>query len=481
MTKVLEEKRLASLLFGTPIDGNSSAIEENHEADDSFEFELVEDKNRNDTEINEKDDFERQTVGKKRKKPVWQDEDDKDVIINVQENDRLMNIRKNVDEENITGAELSKRLKKKVQENSSNWHKVFENVDKTKVIASELFQNDTQLIDDPIISSTRFKANQVSIEPAPDANKHAPFYGEVRSVDWLPNSSLFMTAGGRRKTIKIFDIDGKTNKLVRSVKVSTLHDPTAKFSNLSKNEAIISGMNKHFYSMDVETGKLSRIPFISGRDERDLRNISVSETGKFFSICVSNGEILIMSKRNKSFVESLKMNGSALSADFSSCGNYLLSCGTDSSIYKWDLRNFECVGKQVDYASTGSTVVRFNPQNDNIYSTGATSGCVNVYNNSNFEGYLPETKPEKEALNVRTTVVDISFNKAGTLLAYCSDEVDNAVKILNMSDLSIVPTFPRVTHRLGAARCLKFSPDNKFLSIGNERGRCLLFRINNYT
>ena len=83
-------------------------------------------------------------------------------------------------------------------------------------------------------------------------------------------------------------------------------------------------------------------------------------------------------------------------------------------------------------------------------------------------------------MNLTTSINDITFNSGGTLMAFSSNEMENSVRLVTMSDLAVVPTFPRIKHRVGEVTCLSFSEDNKYFALGNSRCRCLLFRIENY-
>lgn len=116
------------------------------------------------------------------------------------------------------------------------------------------------------------------------------------------------------------------------------------------------------------------------------------------------------------------------------------------------------------------------------------SGVVNLYNLN--ESVLNSTernpKPMKSFMNLTTPCTALKFNATSELLASCSAYAENAFKLIHTSSLSVMQNFPiqnqdkSVYTALRIPLCFDFSLNSCYLTIGNQKGNALLYRLKHY-
>ena len=84
----------------------------------------------------------------------------------------------------------------------------------------------------------------------------------ARQVKFHPTTPLLLTAG-YDKTLRLFQIDGKENTKLQSVKFSDLPIQSA-FYTKGGEEIICTGKRRHFYTFDLTTGDYMRSNGIRG-------------------------------------------------------------------------------------------------------------------------------------------------------------------------------------------------------------------------
>jgi U3 small nucleolar RNA-associated protein 18 len=84
----------------------------------------------------------------------------------------------------------------------------------------------------------------------------------IQTVKFHPTSSI-MLAGGFDKTLRFFQIDGKTNPKIQSIYFQDMPIHSAEFSPDGK-EVIVSGRRKFFYHIDMEQGRVEKVISIQG-------------------------------------------------------------------------------------------------------------------------------------------------------------------------------------------------------------------------
>lgn len=323
--------------------------------------------------------------------PMWKDEEDENIKINLNKKNNLKKLKKNNEDNVITGSEFQERLREQ-------FNKVNDKVDIFKWAFEkdeDLKQNSTndQYSNDGI--SSLLKTNKTIIDPHAqtkdtsilsikqftDFNKDNIHSSIITSVGFSPDpnkETLGFTAGLDKK-LKFFSINEAENKSFHIQTVNTVDLPIHSARFLNNNEVLISGKRQHFYTYNLEHNKLDRCNglFSNHTEIKSLEKLFVGNNQ--FAFGCSDGHILIYDSNNKTYRYDLKISGSVNSVCFDKNGINLFAVGEQSEIYLFDLRKYRnCVNKFSDSGNFNTTCMDLSKDN-NFLATGSTSGMVNVY------------------------------------------------------------------------------------------------------
>jgi U3 small nucleolar RNA-associated protein 18 len=114
-------------------------------------------------------------------------------------------------------------------------------------------------------------------------------------------------------------------------------------------------------------------------------------------------------------------------------------------------------------------------------AVGAESGVVNLYENSlSEESYIGKRSPIKRIMNLKTSVDFAKFNHNGEILAMSTRREKDGLKLFHTKSRTVFSNWPTSKTPLGYVWSLDFSPGSKFMAIGNDKGKCLLYKLNHY-
>ena len=80
-------------------------------------------------------------------------------------------------------------------------------------------------------------------------------------------------------------------------------------------------------------------------------------------------------------------------------------------------------------------------------------------------------------MNLTTSIEFLSFNSSSNKLAFCSRWKKHAFRLANLDNMSVYSNFPTFANQIKYPICSDFSTDDKYLSIGNDEGRALLYQL----
>ncbi|GBB84798.1 hypothetical protein RclHR1_11370003 [Rhizophagus clarus] len=421
----------------------------------------------------------------------WQDSDDENITVSLRSKNRLKKLRATEEEDIISGNQYEMRLrnqfeklhptpkwaivpsKRKTQAENEIIDEDSSNIEKINSLNKDI---DESLVKYSVNSKWKLKANKLEIYRMQDANRESYSQCAIQSLKFHPNSQVIMTAG-LDKTIRLFQVDGKKNPKIQSVIFNDLPILRAEF-NPSGSEIIISGRRKHFYVYNIEAGNIDRSQGIFGMEDKTRENFLISPCGKYIVFIGNNGYLTLISYQTKQQVANLKMNGSADSAAWSSDGKYLFSVGRDATIYQWDVGARKVVHCFADEGGYKSKKIAVSKNND-YFAIGSHSGIVNVYDGSCLSSTNP--KPMKSIMNLTTSIHDMKFNHDTQILGISSHSKRDQLKMIHLPSLYIFPNWPNITNPLGYVQCFDFSPNSGYLTIGNEKGKALLYRLLSYS
>ena len=205
---------------------------------------------------------------------------------------------------------------------------------------SNPLQTSNALIDTSIPSSnTVIPSDILKIERLADANKRSVSKSTIQSVRFSHVTPQLMLTAGFDKTLRLFSIDGKKNPKVQSVFIRDMPITTAEFLH-ANGEVVLAGRRPFFYTYDLESGNMMKVPRILGRKEKSFERFTISPDGKYIAFVGNNGYIVLVSGKTKQWIANLKMNGSVRSLTFAKNSTQLISSGDKGEIYVWDMKNY---------------------------------------------------------------------------------------------------------------------------------------------
>jgi U3 small nucleolar RNA-associated protein 18 len=370
---------------------------------------------------------------------------------------------------------------------------------------------------------------RLSVTRVRDANRAEPSQAVLQSIAWHHEGGVVATAG-LDKTLRFFAVDGKRNAKVASVHFPDLPIASAGWT-ADGSEVVVTGRRSFFYAYNVDAGAAHRIARIPGIDDRSLESALVSPPwlsggasgsadGGLIAVLCAGGYVALLSARTKQRVGGVKVGaGSVRAAAWSvapGTGNAaapeLLTIGDAGEVFRWDLRTMSCAGRYADEGSTGGTALAAS-RDGSRWAVGARSGVVNVYDaealtsgggsstsarqsyssasaaagasasvRALFSGAAgAPTKPLWTCMSLTTGVDTLDFSHDGALLALASRRITDSLRVMHVGTGTVFSNWPTARTPLHFVSTAAFSPHSGYLSVGNDRGRALLYRVNHYS
>jgi len=320
-----------------------------------------------------------------------------------------------------------------------------------------------------------------------DANRSDPNKSVVQAVNFHPASDPdrpLMLTGGMDKTLRFFLVDGEKNQKIHGIHFPKLPIYSASFMGSTGN-VVVSGRRPFFYIYDATAGKLDMVPRISGREEKSLEKHVVSPDGRTIAFLANDGYISLVNAHNKHWIADLKMNGSVRAVTFTPDGDYIIGSGSDGDVYRWDLRSRKCVER---FSNEDGTITSSMAASSRHLAVGSESGVVNLYsdrmvnaswNSSSLQQQNRKT-PIKSIMNLATSADLVRYNHDGQILAMSSRREKDSMKLLHVPTSTVFSNWPTSKTPLSYVWSMDFSPESRFLAIGNDNGKCLLYKLLHY-
>lgn len=93
---------------------------------------------------------------------------------------------------------------------------------------------------------------------------------------------------------------------------------------------------------------------------------------------------------------------------------------------------------------------------------------------------LRRREPLKSIMNVRTSADYVRFNHDGQILAISTRREKQGLKLVHVPTATVFSNWPTSKTPLSYVWATDFSPESKFLAVGNDKGKCLLYRLVHY-
>ena len=412
-------------------------------------------------------------------KSVWEDEDDQNLKISLANNSKLRKLRKEEGEDKIDGADLELRLREK-----------YKAINPTPAWASQLRSKRKQREsdsedDDDILNSTglsiitnrkhRLKSGEIKVERLKDIEQSDQV--RIVNVEFHPIINNLMLVAQSDRRIKIYNVEGSNNTLIQQIHLKDLPITTAIF-NPTQPLIFIGGLRPFSYTYNLQSDSIQRFKSNFSYDSLPTTHCKFNSDGSMLAISGRRGYIYLLNFSKSGGcapIGNIKMNKNVIDFTWSNRNpSELYSISEDTQIFKWNTNSKTCLNNYKDNDSFSPIKLSIS-YNDQYLSIGLKSGIINIYDlKSNF-------KLLKSLGNLTTQINNITFNKDTQLLVESSNVKKDQLRLIHLPSLTVFSNWPTSNTPLGKVESVDFSTDGRWLVIGNQRGKLLLYHIKHYS
>ena len=145
-------------------------------------------------------------------------------------------------------------------------------------------------------------------------------------------------------------------------------------------------------------------------------------------------------------------------------------------VLRWDVASCRCIERFSNH--DGTVTASLSISKDHL-AAGAESGVVNLYAMRDHSSF--GKMPIKSIMNIPTSVDGLRFNHDGQILAMSSRFSSDCLKLLHVPSRTVFSNWPTSKSPLNYVFDVDFSPQSRFLAVGNDKGRCLIYKLRHYS
>ncbi|EMG47684.1 hypothetical protein G210_1910 [Candida maltosa Xu316] len=489
---------------------------ENLQDDDLFFIDDGANTNNDDMEIdNDGESEEEEDEDDEDEEDAWEDSDDERMNISLLSSDRLKKLRKTPQDSTISGKSYITRLR-------SQFEKIYPRPQWVDDIEEEQEeQEDEDMNDDDedgennstsnttsllnALSKTEkfiitkqlklLSPNKIAISRLKDANyKKLPKSG-VQSISFHPQFPILSIAGFD-KTIRFYQIDGKSNNFITSYFLKNCPVMTVQFSPNLNNTIFASGRRRYMNKINLNTGEVEKINRLYGHEQtqKSFEYFKISPNGKFIGLTGNNGWCNLLNGKTGQWVHGFKIEGAIIDFEFSHDESFIMIINTAGEVWEFELpdkfnnsnkssssnNNSKVLRKWYDDGGVGITKLKLGGKNSRWVAIGNNNGIVNIYDRNTFLNDTVRPKPIKTVENLVTSISTLQFNPDGQLLCIASRAKRDALRLVHLPTGSVYSNWPTSGTPLGKVTAVEFSPNNEMVAIGNQGGKVTLWRLDHY-
>ena len=452
---------------------------------------------------------------------AWVDSDDEKLNISLIASDRLKKLRRHPDDVCISGKAYTTRLRSQFEKiyPRPEWVNKFEQQLKEAGDSDDEDRDDDNDVDmdqddeslkkqmtpatlSKLLSTThQFLASKqlklisptrISITRLKDANYQKISKSAIQALSFHPTHSILLTAGFD-KTIRLYQIDGKTNNYMTSYFLKNCPIMACQFSpQPEQNLVYAAGRRKYMNKINLNTGEVEKISRMYGHEQvqKSFESMKLSPGGKFIGMIGNSGWFNLVNGTTGQWIKGFKIEGTVVDFDFAQDESFVVVINSAGEVWEFEITGKltsklenKVLRKWADDGGVGITRVKLGGRNSRWLAIGSNNGIVNLYDRSTFKDTAESTlnpKPFKTVENLVTSISSLLFNPDGQLLAIASRAKRDAFKLVHMPSGSVYSNWPTSGTPLGKVTSIVFSPNNEMLAVGNEAGKVTLWRLNHY-
>uniref|UniRef100_A0A7G3B4W2 Putative u3 small nucleolar rna-associated protein 18 n=1 Tax=Lutzomyia longipalpis TaxID=7200 RepID=A0A7G3B4W2_LUTLO len=316
--------------------------------------------------------------------------------------------------------------------------------------------------------------NSVEFKRLKDLNRSTYCEGLITSVDFHPTSTVALVTG-RSGIASIYSIEKTKCDKLHSIQFRKF---PLKCSRLSKDgsEAILGSSFNHFFTYNLITGQKGK--HLLPRHVTSMRQFEISPDGELLAIAGRFGEIHVLSVRTREWIATLKQEHEVTAMAFAPDSRTLFVHSCDAEVSVFDLRAEKMKHRFYDDGCLSGTSLSVSP-NGKFLAAGSGQGIVNVYGTDDVLASKTPT-PMKIFRNLITPISSTTFNPTSELLAMCSNEINDALRLAHFPSARLYSNFPGNNLSKSRPNVLRFSPGGRYLAAGNINGRVSLYLLKHF-
>lgn len=327
------------------------------------------------------------------------------------------------------------------------------------------------------ITTTKLPQHILRAKRLKDLNRATYCEGPgINAVEFHPTSSVALVAG-RRGIATIYSIDGQKNDKLHSIEFKNF---PIQCCRIARNgcEAFVGSGRKFFYTYDLMSGQTQRV-FLP-KDITKMTQFELSPCGKLLAIIGRFGEIHLMDAMTKELIASVKQEHHCTAVAFGADSRQLYAHSDDAEINIFDVGTRKIVHRFMDEGCVNGSTITVS-QCGGMLASGSAQGVVNIYSADKLIQTTTMPKPLKTIFNLTTSVTAMQFNHSSEMLAVCSREINDAIKLVHLPSGTVFSNFPDSQSKLGKPNVLAISPQSGYVAVGNLSKEVALFRLKHFS
>ncbi|KAI5466127.1 Indigoidine synthase A like protein-domain-containing protein [Mariannaea sp. PMI_226] len=457
--------------------------------------------------------------------PVWEDSDDERLAISLSSANRLRKLRITEDEDVVSGAEYSRRLRKQYLQLNPlpTWAREAEDRPSKRRRRSSAAtdssdddgnDSDSEISAQPLekllrdvnrlagagTKKRRLRPEVIDIQRTREIpDKHqAP----VASLSFHPEYPVLLSAS----TASILylhhiapDAHPTPNPQLTSVQAKQVDVRRAEFLYPQGDKIFFAGRRRFFHNWDLQSGTVQKTSQILGHrlEHKSMERFRLSPCGRYMGIVASTkkggGIINVLSTTSMQWIAAARLSSNNGIADFAwwSTGDGITILGSDGQVGEYSMQSRSFVGIWRDEGCVGGVVLALGGHqgpsalgDDRWVAIGSTSGITNIYDrNSLLEPKKDEILIKERPTPTRvfeqlvTAITHITFSPDGQLMAFGSMHKKDALRLVHLPSCTLYRNWPTEQTPLGRISAVAFGRQSDLLAVGNDVGKIRLWEI----